>query len=171
MRAAIVGFAAAMALAAPTAYALQEFTLDEARVRIERLEARVAALEAGATPAAEPAAAVREIRGGVALSGPDNVWGRFQPGAECRGDGGYRDIDEGAPVRVIDGAGNVVATARIGAGSIQDRPGFQTCLFVFAVDLPAADFYEFEVAGRAGPTFSRAEMEANGWVVALSIGQ
>ncbi len=50
LRHAVLGFAAALALAAPTGYALQEFTLDEARTRIERLEARVVVLEANRFP-------------------------------------------------------------------------------------------------------------------------
>jgi hypothetical protein len=55
---AIIGFVFALALSATAGYAVQEFTLDEARTRIELLEARVSALEAtiaagnGGTPEA-----------------------------------------------------------------------------------------------------------------------
>src|SRR5215217_6980955 len=45
-RSVIIGFVVALALSATAGYAVQEFTLDEARTRIERLEARVASLEA-----------------------------------------------------------------------------------------------------------------------------
>src|SRR5687767_10824961 len=44
-RSAVLCLTVALALFAPAAYALQEFTLEEAQTRIERLEARVTALE------------------------------------------------------------------------------------------------------------------------------
>ena len=46
IRSAVIGFVVALVLFAPASYALQEFTLEEAQSRIERLEARVASLEA-----------------------------------------------------------------------------------------------------------------------------
>jgi CHASE1-domain containing sensor protein len=46
IRAAVVGFVVALALSATAGYAVQDFTLDEAQTRIERLEAHVSSLEA-----------------------------------------------------------------------------------------------------------------------------
>jgi hypothetical protein len=45
IQSAIGGFAIALARSASAGYALQEFTVDEARIRIERLEARGAIFE------------------------------------------------------------------------------------------------------------------------------
>ena len=46
IRSAVIGFSVAIVLSATAGYAVQEFTLDEAQTRIERLEERVASLEA-----------------------------------------------------------------------------------------------------------------------------
>ena len=45
------------------------------------------------------------------------------------------------------------------------------CEFEFTVDgVRDADFYTVEVSHRGGLSFSKAEMEANGWTVEASLG-
>ncbi|WP_155855285.1 hypothetical protein [Actinotalea ferrariae] len=44
------------------------------------------------------------------------------------------------------------------------------CTFPFTVDVPDSDFYSIEVAHRGKVNFSRQDLEAEGWVVALSVG-
>lgn len=168
-RAAVLGFAAALALAAPTGYALQAFTLDEARTRIERLEARVAALEDAAgndASASAPAGRTTQtIEGSVTLRDES---ASYKVGAHCGGLGGYSDIQEGADVEVLDAEGVL-----IGLGGLRDSEGISatTCRLHFTVEnVPATDFYEFEVSGRGGPTFSHKELEADGWTVDMAIG-
>jgi hypothetical protein len=170
VRAFVLGFAAAVALSAPAGHALQEFTLEEARTRIERLEARVAALEAQDGGSAGVSGVRHDIEGVVLLSGVDNVQGVYSAGLPCKGTGGFADIREGAEVVVLDGGGGTVDTAPLGPGSIAEGPDIHTCQFKFAADVPETGFYEFEVAGRGGPTYSLADLEAAGWRVELSIG-
>ena len=45
------------------------------------------------------------------------------------------------------------------------------CVWTFMVaNLAEAEFYTVEAGRRGGPTYSRAEMEAMDWTVALEIG-
>ena len=133
--AAALGFTVAITLLVPTSYAIQEFTLEEARTRIERLEARVAELEARepiaeATPAPAP---MRTVTGSVAVTGMDNVFrSESLIGSDC--------IALGASVTVLDGNGNVIGSSRLGGGEAPSRVQLTECTFPFTVEVPETDF-------------------------------
>jgi hypothetical protein len=171
IRSAVIGFIVAIALFAPASYALQEFTLEEARTRIERLEARVAALEAmkapgnGGTPEASE---THTIRGTVAISSldfsiEDSDAGKL--GAPCWGDAGSVGI------RILDEAGDIAASGSLdlSQGLIVDNGVMLVCQFSWTIDVEDSDFYVFEIDGREGPTYSRADLEEAGWTVGLFI--
>lgn len=93
-------------------------------------------------------------------------------GTECRDTFGYEDVHPGSQVIVKDGDGSVVATTRLSSGTfVEGLPITRTaCEFTFEAEVPEADFYTVEVAGREGPTFSREELDALDWEVGLELG-
>lgn len=132
--------------------------------QVAELEDRVAALE-GDDASAEPSGATHTITGSIDLIDPDETW-TF--GRGCSGDDGFDDLREGADVRVYDGARNLIANGRLDAG---EATGTHICRFPFTVeDVPEVDFYEIEIANRAGPSWSLEDMEENEWQVELTIG-
>jgi hypothetical protein len=177
IRSTVIGFAVALAISATAGYAVQEFTLDEARTRIERLEARVSSLEAtitagnGGTPEASE---MHTVTGTVVI--PSSQYfglegrGPYDVGDPCHGDAGFDDIRAGASVRALDQAGNVVGLGRLRSGTLIDIGTVRGCEFSWTMDVADADFYAFEVANRSGPSFSRDELQALRWIVELSIG-
>jgi hypothetical protein len=178
MRSVTIGFAVALALSAPAGYALQEFTLDEARTRIERLEARVALLEAmvAAGHAATPEAQETHIVTGTVVIPSPQHWGLEEhqvgkAGLPCFGDDGFEDIRAGATISVLDEAGTIIATGSLNPGKLvgTDPPPF-VCEMSWTIEVPDTEFYVFKIADREGPTFSRADLEAAGWRVPLTIG-
>lgn len=178
LRPVIVGFVVALALSATAGYAVQEFTLDEARTRIERLEARVASLEAtiAVGNSATPEASEMHTVTGIVVIESSSYWGReghgpVEVGAPCVGDAGFDDIRAGADVRALDGVGNVVGLGRLNPGVLGERGNLGLpCQFTWTMEVGDTEFYALEIANREGPSFSRAELEALGWNVELSIG-
>lgn len=176
IRPTIIGFALALALSATAGYAVQEFTLDEARTRIERLEARVALLEAAIVAdsrSATDASVVHTVTGAVVIESSQHFGlegrGPYVVGDLCFGDAGLDDIRAGAAVRALDQFGNIVGLGRLSSGALTDAEPVRVCQFSWTMEVDDAAFYTFEVANRKGPSFSRAELEALNWTVALSI--
>jgi hypothetical protein len=177
IHAAIVGIAAGLALSATVGYAVQEFTLDEAQTRIERLEARVASLEsttAAGTGSTLETSAAHAVTGTMVIESSQHFGiegrGPYDVGDPCFGDAGFDDIRSGADVRALDGAGNIVGLGRLSTGALTETETVHVCQFSWTMDVDDAEFYAFEIARRGGPSFSRAELEAAGWTVELSIG-
>lgn len=81
---------------------------------------------------------------------------------------GYADIREGAPVMVSDERGTTIATAALGPGKVSELP--LRCVFIFAVEVPKAKFYKFQVSHRGQIQKSFDEMKADGWKVSLTLG-
>jgi hypothetical protein len=79
----------------------------------------------------------------------------------------------GADVVLRDEAGNIIATTRLGDGTVV--PGVQfpdrlRCEFSFTLtDVPDSPFYTIQVAQRGEVPYSREELEAAGWEVALTL--
>lgn len=93
---------------------------------------------------------------------------RWYTGDPCSGAGGYSDIDEGAQVTVTNEKGDTIATGYLGQG---ETISSKVCAFKFTVEnAPDAKFYAVEVSRRGELRFSKAEMEANDWFVAASLG-
>ena len=112
----------------------------------------------------------------VAACGGQTITGSFvlrgsgeTTGTTCAGTGGYSDIRTGVNVVVKDGTGKV-----IGTGTLLDDPDADTvfgrCSYVFSVPVTDADFYSVEVGRRGALTYSRAELEAQGWTVGFTLG-
>ena len=88
--------------------------------------------------------------------------------SNCRGTGGYDDINSGLSVTVRDGSGGVLATGRLGDGK---RPKVARCTFGYSVGgLPEVDFYSIEIGRRGELTYSFEEMENNNWEVSSILG-
>jgi hypothetical protein len=132
------------------------------------------------TPAAAPSPkpALHTLHGTLLLEKADgSAWeGIPRPlAADCIGLGFYSDLQAGAPVTVKNEAGAIVGIGSLSDGAWAKGGGGTTdqvvgCTFSFSVpNLPAANFYTVEVSHRGGLTYSRAELESNGWWVASHI--
>lgn len=112
-----------------------------------------------------PAVAAHDISGSLDLSGSDSF---STSGANCSGDGGYSDIDEGAQVTVKDQAGALIATGALKAGVADGS----TCTFPFTVKaVPDATFYSVEVSHRGALNYSSAQMKSANWNLAFTLGE
>ena len=88
-------------------------------------------------------------------------------GASCHGTGGYADIDAGAEVTLKDGDGKILGSTELsdGTGSVT------SCTFTFSIaDVPEVGFYSVEISHRGAITNSLAQMQANGWMFGLTLG-
>jgi len=107
-----------------------------------------------------------EITGSVSLYEYDSDNGRF--GEVCYGATGYSDIRDGAEVVVKGADGNTVA---VGSIDWRDHRGGVCGFDVSVSDVPMdEEFYEVQVAGRGGPTYTRDELAKSGWMVDLTFG-
>lgn len=85
----------------------------------------------------------------------------------CRGLRAYDDIRDGAPVIVKNEASVIIASSVL---ANSQRHG--ACVFRFDIpDVPDATFYSIEVTKRGAVTHSKADMEASGWAVSLTLGE
>lgn len=85
----------------------------------------------------------------------------------CFGTGGYDDIRSGLGVTVRDGSGSILATGRLGRGTMD---GSVKCIFPFEIAaLPKVDFYAVEVGRRGELSYSFDELERMGWQVGFSL--
>lgn len=94
-------------------------------------------------------------------------------GSSCRGSDGYDDIMAGMQVTLRDEEGTVLATDTFGVGSAPDSEDRLSpeCVFEFAfTDVPDVSFYTITTGRRGEVTYSRSDLEAMNWTVALSIG-
>jgi hypothetical protein len=112
----------------------------------------------------------------------------------CYGTGGYRDVQSGMEIEIADGDGTRLATTALrnvsgvdeareylevaeGSEDAENLDQLESlasrlCLFVFDVELPEVDSYEFTSgSGRRGTvTYSKAEMEDNDWAISITLG-
>lgn len=88
-------------------------------------------------------------------------------GAYCYGESGYDDIEDGAEVRVTDEDGTLIGSGNLESG----RMDAGDCVFKFEVpDVKDTSYYSVEVSHRGGLSFSKSEMESNGWEVHATLG-
>jgi hypothetical protein len=91
----------------------------------------------------------------------------YENGDGCSGEGGYGDIDEGTDVRVKDASGDLIGSGRLESGTVEGG----TCVFDFTVDdVDDASYYSVEVSYRGDLSFSKSEMDDNGWQVDVTLG-
>lgn len=121
---------------------------------------------ASATPKGSPTPGPDALSGTLVLADFD---GWEETGATgCTGTGGYSDISEGAAVTVKDQDGRIIATSSLGKSHATST----TCEFQFVITpLPRADFYSIEVSHRGEVTYSKADLQAQDWTVALTLGK
>lgn len=107
--------------------------------------------------------------GGQTVTGMLHLYGTVEnDGTECWGVGGYGDLSEGTEVTIRDGAGDLIGTGSLDAGT---TVGDGDCTFLWKIgSVPEVDFYEIEVSERGGITRTLEEMESEGWTVVGSIG-
>jgi hypothetical protein len=106
-----------------------------------------------------------DITGTFTLSDSDVDWSA----SSCSGTGGYSDITEGLGVTVKDGDGKTIATGRL----VDDPKGSSAsrCHYTFTVAAPESDFYAIAVGRRGELTYSKAELEQQGWEVGFVLGK
>ena len=93
-------------------------------------------------------------------------------GAACSAGDGYEDISPGVTVKVRDSRDKV-----IGVGSLHDGryvpagvTGFWYCAFPFAVKVADSSTYSVEISHRGSLTYTKRQLEKNGWKVRLTLG-
>lgn len=80
---------------------------------------------------------------------------------------GYDDIHQGTQVTMSNASGKVVAVTELEEPSLDSH----YCVFAFVFhDVPDMDFYQLEVSHRGELVKSRAELDADGWAVHMTLG-
>lgn len=134
----------------------------------------VGGCSAAATPAPTPSPTPLKVTGTLVLTDKNvNINYEMVPGgsgrATCSGTGGYSDIKIDAQVLIKDEAGKTVGAGPLLLDPI--RTGGTRCAYTFSIPISAASFYAISIGGRAGPTYSAADLAAAGYSVALTLGQ
>jgi hypothetical protein len=89
-------------------------------------------------------------------------------GKACSVSGGYSDIQPGAMVVIKNQDGKILATGHLDAGKVVN---LGRCDFAFLIqDVPDADFYLIEVSHRGEVTYSKKDLEGQGWKISLTLG-
>ena len=92
-------------------------------------------------------------------------------GQECRGTGGYSDIQSGLDVIIKSGSGNIIAKGNLGSDNYKGEYSRVTCNFPFSIGrIPKSKFYTIEVGRRGALTYSYDELEERDWKVELNLG-
>jgi len=79
----------------------------------------------------------------------------------------------GAPVVVKDSTGKIIAQGSLGQGTHPIGQQYATVICTFPItvkDVPDSDFYSISVGHRGDVPHTRAELEASGWNVVLTLG-
>lgn len=85
-------------------------------------------------------------------------------GSTCSGSGGYSDIEEGTPVTVKNGKGEILATAFLEAG----EGGRYQCTFPFSFEITEGEERYVVAVGRRGElSYTFDELKANGVMLVL----
>jgi hypothetical protein len=116
---------------------------------------------------------VHTVTGSLVLSGDGAVNITFPT---CAGAGGYDDIHSGASLTVLNEASTIIGTTSLAAGTWANRTdklaGLAGCWFDFTIpSVPEATFYTVKIGSRAGPSWSRADMETQSWKISLTLGK
>lgn len=104
------------------------------------------------------------VTGSITVRDTDQA---YSTGASCSTDGGYDDVRIGTDVVVKDGQGAI-----IGVGSLEEGEADNAfdCRFDFSLEVKDSEFYSFEIGDRGELSYSRADLEAQSWNVAFSLG-
>jgi hypothetical protein len=111
----------------------------------------------------------KELRGLVAVYEYDPIhpWTGGGCTKEETGPGEFGDLRQGAPIKIMDEAGSVLAQSELGAPS----ESLGTCYFAFRVGpIDESSNYTVQVAERAPTTFTADELEQRRWQVTFDFG-
>lgn len=136
------------------------------------LLALIAGLLAGCGPGAptpSPSPSVHAITVAIELSGGSNSVSRSSVSSECHGLGGYADMDIGTQFSIKDAAGTLIGFGALTDSHYGPAP-FHCSLQGRAENVPDAPIYSVEVGRRGTINFTRAQLEANGWLAQLTLG-
>jgi hypothetical protein len=88
-------------------------------------------------------------------------------GAPCVGTGDYADLATGAPVRVLDRDGSVLARGQIDSS----KASAAGCAMHFAVsDVPNADIYQVQLGDHALLPYTAADLNDSNWAIDTTVG-
>lgn len=100
----------------------------------------------------------------------------------CDGGGlNYQDISASTKVEIRDGAGNLLATGKLGSATVVDEneedaaPGSaeairSACVFNPVLVLKKSEFYQVKIGSRYENSFSFSDLVNDKWKILLSIG-
>lgn len=167
-----IGVALAFVLLAGIAVAMRPAEgQDNLQDRVAQLETRVAQLEqqVGTGQVASPDT-THTLQGSVTIVGDwygdDRDINVLEDGA-CEGYGGYSDLQAGGNVTVHDGTGAIVATGTLDTGKLV----VGGCAVPFTIEnVPEAPFYSIEIGHRDGYSVSLEELNAERWLLDLTVG-
>jgi hypothetical protein len=94
-----------------------------------------------------------------------SVQGGARYGCGAGAGGRWADVTSGAQVTVEDGDGNVLTKGSLTGGTLTE----DGCSFEFAIEVGYAEYYRVRVTQRGPATWSRDEMESQGWRVAATL--
>jgi hypothetical protein len=100
--------------------------------------------------------------------------------ATCAPDAAYADVLVGTSLVVQDEDGQTIGTAPLAFDRLASPTDYSTwdevsfqgepCLLEYEVRVPDAAFYRIVIAGHAGPTVSRADLDAAKWHCDVVLG-
>lgn len=83
---------------------------------------------------------------------------------ECYGRGGFNDMTGQIPVIIRNESGTIIATGETDAGKQPKEHSTVRCIFNFRVkNIPRSLFYSVEIGRRGSKTYSRQQLEDQGW--------
>jgi hypothetical protein len=106
----------------------------------------------------------------VVLNPKDQI---IKTGQACKGAGGYSDVRSGGPVTVVGEGGRLIATGRIGAGSLTANstlgpPDTPECRFSFEIPaIPYSSAYTIRFWDRRPIQLSYEELVSEGWSMSM----
>lgn len=75
-----------------------------------------------------------------------------------------------SPIVVKDASGKIIATSKLGKGSMQDLGATGACVFPFEIaDVPASDFYTIEIEEFKSAAFKRSVLQSKNWKLQAQI--
>ena len=90
---------------------------------------------------------------------------------DCKGTGGYSDIQSGLKVVVKNGSGRILGISSLGSDQYSGKYSGVVCEFPFEVtDLPSSKFYSVEVGRRGSMEYTKEQLEEQDWKVQFSLG-
>lgn len=120
------------------------------------------------------------ITGSISMTG--GGWGPGSSATASNGDSCFasstnssvdRILQPGTQVVIKDAAGVILGSGELADGRVVPYAGGHTCGWAFSVPSAKHDSeqYQLELAGQQGKTYSKAQMESNGWNIALEVSQ